>query len=167
MKEGNERVRCWICGRSENRIRKDLEELDCEYNLVEAVKHRAEYDVDNERGEGEEGSLIHWGSGEFLGVESIPLCVVCQSLLLYQASVMAHVAIDNEVAEGDLMGAPSEYAIVPKAQVEEAEAGWNVTFLNLDKDEKNRTKEMLKGEIEKYMGERPWLRSHIRIEEDE
>ena len=165
MEEKNKEIRCWICGRSEDEIRKDTRDLDLEFDLDKAKKNRAKYDTYNRWLEGKEKSLIHLGDGEFIGAGSVPLCVVCQSLLLSQAQSAAYREIDNQVADGELMGAPSEYRIVPK-EPEVREAGLHVKFLSMDKGEEEEAKEVLKELIAKHLPKRSaWMVSRIEIEE--
>ena len=105
-----EEVRCWVCRRTEKEVENWLN--DCAVDIETLKKRRSSYDVDNWgiSAQNEDG-LIQLASSEWLEPH-IPLCVICQGLLLYQAAAMTHEVIENKLADRELMKY-TEYKIVP------------------------------------------------------
>ena len=105
MKNKNRRMICWICGRNAKEVEEAI------YGGVEeAIKWRDKMDLDNA---GEEGDVLQYVETEFSYLPAIALCVICQSILLYQGALAAHMVINDKVIEGELMPY-TEYEIIEK-----------------------------------------------------
>jgi hypothetical protein len=102
-------LRCWICKRNA----REVEEM-IQRSLAPAIKWRGRLDLDNK---GEDGAVIQLVDTEFTGLPLIPLCIVCQGILLYQGAEAACGVIDNKLIEGELMPY-TEYEIVEKEKDE-------------------------------------------------
>ena len=104
-------LRCWVCKRTEEEVKAWLEDHD--EDIERLKRRRSDWDTDNwESNTQRVSGLIQLASSEWTEAH-IPLCIICQGMLLFQGAIVAHRVIDDKLADRELMEY-TEYEIVPK-----------------------------------------------------
>ena len=105
-----EEVRCWVCKRTEEEVKAWLDDHDVD--IAHLKKRRNGWDTDNwVVNEQIDDGLIQQACSEWMEAR-VPLCAICQGMLLYQGAIVTHEIIEDKIADRELMKY-TEYKIVP------------------------------------------------------